>query len=138
MPKKTFRVEGMTCSACVAHVTKSVEAIEGVLSVGVNLFAGSMLVEYNAPATDIKIIDAVNKAGYHASLEEQGDFTKKKDAKTRAHEQDEQRNREIAQLKRRFFLSPSATGKSGRKRNCFFRLYFTVNAENRDFSRRFV
>ncbi|MFR1109670.1 MAG: cation transporter, partial [Anaerotruncus colihominis] len=41
--KKTFDVTGMTCSACSAHVEKSVAKVAGVRSVSVNLMTGSML-----------------------------------------------------------------------------------------------
>ena len=66
--KQTFKVTGMTCAACVAHVEKSVSAVEGVTTVGVNLFMQNMVVEYNSPATDAKIIEAVQKGGYGASV----------------------------------------------------------------------
>ena len=50
--KQTFKVTGMTCAACVAHVEKSVSAVEGVGTVGVNLFMQNMVVEYDSPAND--------------------------------------------------------------------------------------
>ena len=45
--KQRFRVGGMSCAACSAHVEKSVSAVPGVGSVQVNLLAGSMAVEYD-------------------------------------------------------------------------------------------
>ena len=36
--KQKFDVTGMTCSACSAHVEKSVSKLEGVQCVNVNLF----------------------------------------------------------------------------------------------------
>ncbi len=60
-----FDVTGMTCSACSAHVEKSVSKLEGVDKVSVNLLTNSMQAEYNE---DIVIINAVISAGYGASV----------------------------------------------------------------------
>ena len=58
--KQRFRVGGMSCAACSAHVEKSVGAVPGVTTVQVNLLAGSMAVEYDETACDsAKIIAAV-------------------------------------------------------------------------------
>ncbi len=64
-----FDVTGMTCSACSAHVDKSVSKLEGVKSVSVNLLTNSMQVEFdeNIVNTD-NIIKAVVDAGYGANL----------------------------------------------------------------------
>ena len=43
--KQKFDVTGMTCSACSAHVEKSVRKLPGVSSVAVNLLQNTMLVE---------------------------------------------------------------------------------------------
>jgi heavy metal translocating P-type ATPase len=65
-----FDVTGMTCSACSAHVEKSVKKLEGVQSVNVNLLTNSMTVDYDAQVTDdAKIIKAVENAGYGASVQ---------------------------------------------------------------------
>ena len=50
--KQKFDVTGMTCSACSAHVEKSVRKLDGVVEVNVNLLQNSMSVEYdeNNPA----------------------------------------------------------------------------------------
>lgn len=59
----------MTCSACSAHVEKSVSKVEGVQEVSVNLLTNSMQVTFDEQDTDAgKIIEAVEKAGYGASL----------------------------------------------------------------------
>lgn len=50
--KQRFRVGGMSCAACSAHVEKSVSAVPGVSGVQVNLLAGSMAVEYDENACD--------------------------------------------------------------------------------------
>ena len=45
--KTKFNVTGMTCSACSAHVDKSVRKLEGVSDVNVNLLANTMVVDYD-------------------------------------------------------------------------------------------
>ena len=69
---KKFDVTGMTCAACAAHVEKSVKSVDGVTNVNVSLLTNSMTVEYESPATDEKIIKAVEKGGYGASLPGEG------------------------------------------------------------------
>lgn len=63
-----FEVTGMTCAACSAHVGKAVSSVKGVKEVNVSLLTNSMLVSYEAPATESKICEAVKKAGYGASM----------------------------------------------------------------------
>lgn len=68
--KKKFDVTGMTCSACSAHVEKSVSKLEGVQCVNVNLLQNSMVVEYDDNALDTTdIIHAVESGGYGASVQ---------------------------------------------------------------------
>ena len=66
--KQKFAVTGMSCSACSAHVEKAVAKVEGVESVQVNLLSNSMVVSFDAPATESAIIRAVEEAGYGASV----------------------------------------------------------------------
>lgn len=69
--KQRFRVGGMSCAACSAHVEKSVGAVPGVTTVQVNLLAGSMTVEYDETACDsAKIIAAVESGGYTAEVDD--------------------------------------------------------------------
>lgn len=65
--KQKFDVTGMTCSACSAHVEKSVCKLEGIAAVNVNLLQNSMTVEYDEAVlkTD-DIIHAVESGGYGA------------------------------------------------------------------------
>ena len=68
MTKKKFSVNGMSCSACSAAVTRAVEAEAGVTSVAVSLLTNSMVVEYDETAvSDLAICDSVRRAGYSAS-----------------------------------------------------------------------
>lgn len=69
MEKLQYNVEGMTCAACVSAVERAVGKIEGVDSVEVNLLTKSMNVSVDESLGSItEISDAVNKAGYKASL----------------------------------------------------------------------
>ena len=65
-----FKVTGMSCAACSARVEKAVGAVPGVTSVAVSLLTNSMGVEGTATAE--AIIEAVEKAGYGASLKSSG------------------------------------------------------------------
>ena len=69
MMKQKFNVTGMTCSACSAHVEKSVAKLSGVSSVEVSLLTNSMQVAYDeASVGPDAIIQAVTDGGYGASL----------------------------------------------------------------------
>ena len=71
--KQKFNVSGMTCSACSAHVEKSVAKTQGVQSVEVSLLTNSMQVVYDEAQTDpSKIIRAVEQSGYGAFLPPKG------------------------------------------------------------------
>lgn len=64
--KKKFTVYGMTCSACVAAVERSVKKIDGVTSAGVNLSTGALICDCAPSVSDGDVINAVVKAGYKA------------------------------------------------------------------------
>lgn len=67
MEKEKFAVTGMSCSACSAHVEKSVSALKGVREVSVNLLTNSMVVDYDESVVSEKdIVRAVKKGGYGA------------------------------------------------------------------------
>lgn len=67
MIHKKFDVTGMTCSACSAHVEKSVSKLNGIQAVNVNLLKNNMTIEYDETAADENaIIKAVQEAGYNA------------------------------------------------------------------------
>ena len=59
----------MTCSACSAHVEKSVRKLQGVKSVAVSLLQNSMTVDYDGDILDSNdIIKAVKHGGYGAGV----------------------------------------------------------------------
>ena len=67
--KEKYNVGGMTCSACSAHVEKSVKKLNGVSNVNVNLLQNNMTVEYDENILNKNdIIEAVEKGGYTATL----------------------------------------------------------------------
>ncbi len=68
MAEKTMKysVTGMSCAACQAHVEKAVSSLDGVSSCEVSLLTNSMQVKGTASAE--AVIQAVNRAGYGASL----------------------------------------------------------------------
>lgn len=69
--KQRFRVGGMSCAACSAHVEKSVSALPGVQEVQVNLLAGSMAVQYDETVCSVQtIVHAVEEGGYTAAPED--------------------------------------------------------------------
>ena len=67
--KLKFQVTGMTCAACSARVEKVTKAVQGVEKAEVNLLKGTMAVEAQREEVIQAIIDAVQNAGYQASLE---------------------------------------------------------------------
>ena len=77
--KQKYDITGMTCSACSAHVDKSVRMIRGVGEVNVNLLKNSMVVEYDESLTnDDAIIAAVVSGGYGAAVAGQKTVATKK------------------------------------------------------------
>ena len=105
--KTRFNVTGMTCSACSAHVEKSVAALAGVSTVSVNLLQNSMSVEYDpALLSTERIVAAVEEGGYGASPVTTGADANRSSAKTK--EQSTAPNlmeQEIASLRHRLTLS---------------------------------
>ena len=62
--KKTLKIKGMMCQHCVAHVTKALQAVDGVESVEVNLKKGEATVTLTAPVAEESLRSAVVEAGY--------------------------------------------------------------------------
>ena len=62
--KKTLKIEGMMCPRCVAHVTKALESVEGVVSVDVSLKKKTAVVELNTDVLDEKLTAVITEAGY--------------------------------------------------------------------------
>lgn len=90
-----YKVTGMSCAACSARVEKAVSKIPGVNSCSVSLLTNSMAVNGTADPGDI--IQAVEKAGYGASL--------KSADKPEGNSSDELGDSETPALKKRLIAS---------------------------------
>lgn len=69
--EKNFKIEGMTCAACVRAVERAIGKLEGIEEVNVNLATEKMIVKYDEEkASEEQIAKTVNKAGYKAIADE--------------------------------------------------------------------
>ncbi len=64
--EKKFKVEGMMCAHCVAHVKKALEGVEGVEEALVDLDVGTAKALLSADVPDDALIAAIVDAGYEA------------------------------------------------------------------------
>lgn len=107
--EKEFDVSGMTCSSCVLHVEKSVTKLPGVSSVNVNLLTNSLRVTTveGQSLTDEAIIQAVEDAGYGASVREKSPIQGRKEAPGQSQKvsSDNQVKRELASMRKRLAVS---------------------------------
>lgn len=102
MPKEFFNVTGMTCASCSARVEKTVQRLEGVENVSVNLLTNSMEVSFDEGKINAQnIISAVTNAGYGASIK--GKQPTKKETTTTNDEVKSAKKRLIASI---IFLIP--------------------------------
>ncbi|CAE6387545.1 unnamed protein product [Rhizoctonia solani] len=67
--KSEFRVEGMTCGACVKSIEDGLRSQPGICSIQVALLAERAVVEYDPVAwTDDKIAEEISDMGFDATL----------------------------------------------------------------------
>jgi copper chaperone CopZ len=59
-------VQGMTCSGCVKHVSKALQAVPGVDAVAVDLASGHVKVTTSAPVRSAALIAALKDEDYVA------------------------------------------------------------------------
>ena len=52
MEEKKYKVNGMFCAACQAHVQKAAEKVDGVSKADVSLLTNSMIVTFDGKADD--------------------------------------------------------------------------------------
>ena len=65
MKNKSFKIDGMTCSACANRVERVVKKLEGVEEANVNFATETLTVKYNEEKVNNNTIEAaVDKAGY--------------------------------------------------------------------------
>ena len=62
--KKTFKIEGMMCQHCVAHVTKALQGVDGVESVEVDLKKKTAEVILASEVSNDTLTAAIVEAGY--------------------------------------------------------------------------
>ena len=81
MKTEKYAVTGMTCTSCVAHVERSVNKLEGIQTVQVNLLDNSMTVSYDETKINTDAISkSVEDAGYevHVKTEKTSETTETK------------------------------------------------------------
>ena len=66
--KEVYSIDGMSCASCAAHVEESVNSLEGVSDVSVNLATEKLTLLRDSNVSSEDIINAVEKAGYRLSL----------------------------------------------------------------------
>ncbi len=99
-----YQVSGMSCAACSNRVEKAVAKVPGVQQVSVNLLTNSMAVE--GTADESSIIQAVEKAGYHAERKrDKGNPSHRGEQTSSPTEEDELTDRETPKMKRRLLAS---------------------------------
>ena len=74
-----LRILGMSCGACVRHVTRALDGLTGVVHVDVDLPKNEAVVDYQwGRVNETSLIAAISDAGYQASVlassVESGDF----------------------------------------------------------------
>lgn len=67
----TLKVTGMSCAACVGHVTKALQSVPGVKLAAVDLTSGTALIKHDERAKAEAMVQAVTEEGYGAQLKEQ-------------------------------------------------------------------
>ena len=95
-----YTVTGMSCAACSSRVEKAVLKVPGVTSCSVSLLTNSMGVE--GTATSAQIIEAVENAGYGASLK---GAANEKTGSAAGNNDDFLKDRDTPVLKRRLIAS---------------------------------
>ena len=77
----TLRIAGMSCGACVRHVTRAVDGMTGVVHVDVDLQKGQAVVEHLPDSVnETALVAAITDAGYSASAIDRDVYTDRDDA----------------------------------------------------------
>lgn len=64
METVVLKVKGMSCEHCVKAIRSAINIFEGYESSKIDLAAGTVEIEYDAPATVSGFIAAIEDAGY--------------------------------------------------------------------------
>ena len=68
METRTFKVDGMMCNHCRANVEKTLQGLQGIEEVTVDLASGTAIVK--GDATDEAVIAAITDIGYKANRQD--------------------------------------------------------------------
>jgi Cu+-exporting ATPase len=79
-------IGGMTCASCVAHVSRALRKVPGVIDAHVNLASERASIKHTAGVGAADLLAAVEKAGYDASVAPLGEPTDDSDAARRDRE----------------------------------------------------
>ena len=68
--KAVFKIQGMSCSSCVAGIQKKLSSLEGIISVNINLATEKGQVEYDESKIGVQqVLTAIEGLGYKAFLD---------------------------------------------------------------------
>ena len=63
--EKTYKISGMTCSACAARIERAMNKLDGIEKANVNFAAEKLYVTYeDKNLSENDILSAIRKAGY--------------------------------------------------------------------------
>lgn len=65
-----LKVTGMTCGACVGHVTRALQGVPGVKLAAVDLNSGTAIVKHDESAEPEAMVEAVVEEGYQAQMQD--------------------------------------------------------------------
>lgn len=66
MPKMKFYVPGIGCDHCIRSITQALKGVKGVHSVSGDVASKTVTVDFDAPAGEKAIRDALIEIGYPA------------------------------------------------------------------------
>ena len=66
--KTTLKITGMSCQACVGHVSRALQNVEGVERATIDLAKHQALVEHDQTVTISQLVEAVVEDGYNAEV----------------------------------------------------------------------
>ncbi|MGI4789304.1 MAG: heavy-metal-associated domain-containing protein [Janthinobacterium lividum] len=69
MQTQILKVQGMSCDACVGHVTKALQELDGVQSAEVTLANEQAVVTYDPARVQVsRMVEVVEEEGYEAAV----------------------------------------------------------------------
>lgn len=68
--RATYAIGGMTCSACIGHITEALNKHTWLKKVDVNLISNSATVVFEGKSHLVEIVEAIEDIGYEATLDD--------------------------------------------------------------------